>query len=419
MRSQPATLTHLLRGLNFSFSSTSGSWLFFRDGFGAAPPSVGIPGGEPPSFPGAQPLCQYPPRVRGAFGGSIGWTGGSLVQPNLQIQPSREETGCAATSRGLYWLRMQPNQFGATGAVTGALHRWGATGRERLPGEVTVTRMATVMATGVSLDLSEEWQDEDFPGPLPEGCPGAGGAPRRMRRRLPALERTESAERSPDASIDLDLDALETPSGSDGFEWEEELPHPWGFTEGVGSRRVLDTEDEQPEENMDLSAVEPYSRVLSHGGYHGEGFGAILLFAACHLPDSGIPRYGYVMENLLRYIVGTLERTVADRYILVCLSGAAARGQIPSFGWMKRCYRAMDRRLQKSLQAVIIVHPTWYIRALVTLSRPFLSPTFSGKIRFAASLRELSQLIPLEPAHIPEPVRRLEPSWDGSRDGMR
>ncbi|XP_074931360.1 bcl-2/adenovirus E1B 19 kDa-interacting protein 2-like protein isoform X3 [Phalacrocorax aristotelis] len=279
--------------------------------------------------------------------------------------------------------------------------------------------MATVMATSDGLDLHEEWQDEDFPRPLPEGCPGAGGAPRRMRRRLPVLERTESTERSPDTSIDLNLDMLETPSGSDGFEWEEELPHAWGFTEGAGGRRVPDTEDEWLEESVDLSAVEPYSRVLSHGGYHGEGFGSVLLFAACHLPDSSIPRYGYVMENLLRYITGTLERTVADRYVLVCLSGAAARAQIPSFGWMKRCYRAMDRRLRKSLQAVIIVHPTWYIKALVTLSRPFLSPTFSGKVRFAASLRELSRLVPVEPAHVPEPVRRLEPSWESSRDMTR
>ncbi|XP_075593217.1 bcl-2/adenovirus E1B 19 kDa-interacting protein 2-like protein isoform X1 [Balearica regulorum gibbericeps] len=376
--------------------------------------------------------------------------GVGALQPNPQIWPSREETGCAAMSRGLCRLRMRPNQFGgATSAVTRARRRWGATGRERLPGEATVTRMAAVTAAGDGLDLSEEWQDEDFPRPLPEGCPGAGGAPRRMRRRLPAPERTESAERSPDTSIDIDLDALETPSGSDGFEWEgetragwghgvggtpgssprprcranrlpaEELPHAWGFAEGAGSRRAPGTEDERPEESVDLSAVEPYSRVLSHGGYHGEGFGAILLFAACHLPDSSIPRYSYVMENLLRYIVGTLERTVADRYVLVCLSGAAAWGQIPSFGWLKRCYQAMDRRLRKSLQAVIIVHPTWYIKALVTLSRPFLSPTFSSKVRFAPSLRELSRLIPLEPAHVPEPVRRLEPSWDGSRDVTR
>ncbi|KAM9624146.1 LOW QUALITY PROTEIN: bcl-2/adenovirus E1B 19 kDa-interacting protein 2-like protein [Morphnus guianensis] len=427
MRSQAGTVTHVVQGLNFPFSSTFGSRLFFRDGSCDALLTLGAehgprphrryPGGQTPSFPGVQTPLPILPRVRGAFWGSVAWMGGGGSMPNPQIQPSREETGCATTSPGLCRL-MRPNQFGAISAITGALHWWGAT-EERLPGEVTGTRMAVVMATGDSLDLSEEWQDEDFPGPLPEGCLGAGSAPRHMRRRLPALEWTESTERSPDASIDIDLDALETPSGSDGFEWEEELLHTWSFAKGAGSQRVPDTEDKQPVESVDLSAVEPYSGVLSHGRYHGEGFGAMLLFAACHLPDSSIPRYSYVMENLLRYIVGTLERTVADRYILVCLSGAAARGQIPSFGWMKRCYQAMDRWLRKSLQAVIIVHPTWYIKALVMLSRPFLSPTFSGKVRFAASLRELSQLVPLELAHVPEPVRQLEPSWDGSRDVIR
>ncbi|KAM6039559.1 bcl-2/adenovirus E1B 19 kDa-interacting protein 2-like protein isoform 2-T3 [Chlamydotis macqueenii] len=72
-------------------------------------------------------------------------------------------------------------------------------------------------------------------------------------------------------------------------------------------------------------------------GYRSEGFGTNLLFAAFHLPDSSsILRYSDMMENLLRYIVHTLERTAADRYVPVCLSGAATRGQIPSFGWVKR-----------------------------------------------------------------------------------
>ncbi|XP_025967329.2 bcl-2/adenovirus E1B 19 kDa-interacting protein 2-like protein isoform X3 [Dromaius novaehollandiae] len=308
--------------------------------------------------------------------------------------------------------------------------------------------MAAVMGTaGVqALELSEEWQDEDFPGPLPEEA--AQGPPRPMRRRLPApelslaLERPEDAERSPDASLDLDLDALETPSGSepegpDASDWEDERDLAEGLRP-AGPWRVLDLEDEggrrwrlflgeRLEQKVDLSAVEPYTRVLSHGGYHDEDLSAILLFAACHLPDSSIPQYDYVMEQLLRYIAGTLEVTAAERYVLVCLSGAAARGQIPPFGWMKQCYRAVERRLRKSLQAVVIVHPSWYIKALVTLSRPFLrasapispSPTFSGKVRFAASLRELSRLVPLEPALVPEPVRRLEPSWDGRRDVPR
>lgn len=63
------------------------------------------------------------------------------------------------------------------------------------------------------------------------------------------------------------------------------------------------------------------------------------------LPTHPVPQFPQAdrRHRPSRYIVGTLERMVADRYVLVCLSGAAARGQIPSFSWMKRCYRAMDR----------------------------------------------------------------------------
>uniref|UniRef100_A0A663DQ50 BCL2 interacting protein like n=1 Tax=Aquila chrysaetos chrysaetos TaxID=223781 RepID=A0A663DQ50_AQUCH len=198
--------------------------------------------------------------------------------------------------------------------------------------------------------------------PVPSLEPFTGGEPQ--------------SERGSPESVDIDLDALETPSGSDGFEWEGETRLGWrgggppgtssqrrGWVPGVGLLGLLP-------EPAGFSGGDDrcwLCHPLLWPGYHGEGFGAILLFAACHLPDSSIPRYGYVMENLLRYIVGTLERTVADHYVLVCLSGAAARGQIPSFGWMKRCYQAMDRRLRNSLQAVIIVHPTWYVKGC---SRP-------------------------------------------------
>lgn len=33
-------------------------------------------------------------------------------------------------------------------------------------------------------------------------------------------------------------------------------------------------------------------------GYYGEGLNAIIVFAACFLPDSGAPDYHYIMENL-------------------------------------------------------------------------------------------------------------------------
>uniref|UniRef100_A0A8C4YFP8 Bcl-2/adenovirus E1B 19 kDa-interacting protein 2-like protein n=1 Tax=Gopherus evgoodei TaxID=1825980 RepID=A0A8C4YFP8_9SAUR len=254
---------------------------------------------------------------------------------------------------------------------------------------------------------------------------------RHMKKRLPApdlslsLDRAEGSVQSgdypectPDGSLDINVDELETPSESellDGpesghdFEWEggaRERMRLWlGIRAGEGSVgaglwRIFLTDER--EQKVDLSVVEPYKRVISHGGYYGEGLNAIILFASCYLPHSSIPDYQYVMEHLFRYIIGTLEVMVAESYILVCLNGATLRSQIPSFGWIKQCYQTIDRRLRKNLKAMIIVHPTWYIKALMVVFRPFLSSKFGRKVQFVDSLWELSQQIPLEQVHIPD-----------------
>lgn len=36
----------------------------------------------------------------------------------------------------------------------------------------------------------------------------------------------------------------------------------------------------------------------SFPGYYGEGLNAIIVFAACYLPDSNLADYHYIMENL-------------------------------------------------------------------------------------------------------------------------
>ncbi|XP_067425511.1 bcl-2/adenovirus E1B 19 kDa-interacting protein 2-like protein [Emydura macquarii macquarii] len=313
------------------------------------------------------------------------------------------------------------------------------------------------------MELKEEWQDEEFPGPLPEevseeDLEDSGGEPtpalapntlelcgkRHMKKRLPApdfslsLNRAEGsvlsgdfAERTPDGSLDINVDELETPSeselldgpdGSQDFEWEDDLPRARRvdsslLEEKLSEGRVVDVEDkdgrkwrifltDEREQKVDLSVVEPYKRVISHGGYYGEGLNAIIVFASCYLPHSSVPEYQYVMEHLFRYIIGTLELMVAENYILVCLNGATARSQVPSFGWIKQCYQTIDRRLRKNLKAMIIVHPTWYVKALMAVIRPFLSSKFGRKVQFMDSLWELSQQIPLEQVHVPDCIRQ-------------
>ncbi|KAJ7307222.1 hypothetical protein JRQ81_009215 [Phrynocephalus forsythii] len=314
------------------------------------------------------------------------------------------------------------------------------------------------------MELKEEWQDDGFPRPLPEEISGedlegssselSPVAPstlelcgrRPMKKRLPApdlsegsLKSEEFKEGTPDGSLDIDVDALETPSESElqegsenghEFEWEDDFPRAQrvdgNWLEKFGTGRVMDTKDQEGrmwrifltderEQKVDLGAVGPYKRVISHGGYYGEGLNAIIMFASCYLPDSSIQNYPYVMENLFRYIIGTLELMVAENYLLVCLNGATPRGQIPSFAWIKQCYQTIDRRLRKNLKTLIIVHPTWYTRVLMALFRPFISSKFSRKVQFVDSLHELSQWIPVDQVHIPDCVRQLDLSRSRNR----
>ncbi|XP_036128704.1 bcl-2/adenovirus E1B 19 kDa-interacting protein 2-like protein isoform X1 [Molossus molossus] len=319
------------------------------------------------------------------------------------------------------------------------------------------------------LELEEEWQDEDFHRLLSEEANSSedpedpkrdsqAGTPstlalcgqRPMRKRLSAPELqldltkpgdkgaspTYSVPSSPAGSSDLDIDELETPSDSEKldsgheFEWEDELPQAEGLgaseaAERLGQGCVWDVAGEdghrwrvfrtgQREQQVDMTVIEPYKKVLSHGGYHGDGLNAVILFASCYLPRSSIPNYTYVMEHLFRYMVGTLELLVAENYLLVHLSGGTSRAQVPPLSWIRQCYRTLDRRLRKNLRALVVVHATWYVKAFLALLRPFISSKFTRKIRFLNSLRELAQLISLDQVHIPEAVRRLDQDLHGS-----
>ncbi|XP_043241188.1 uncharacterized protein LOC122391398 isoform X2 [Amphibalanus amphitrite] len=163
------------------------------------------------------------------------------------------------------------------------------------------------------------------------------------------------------------------------------------------------------ERRIDMKVIEPYKKVLSHGGYLGlEGDQAIIVFSACYLPDRSRRDYSYVMDNLFLYVLTTLDSLIAEDYILIYLHGATQRSCMPSFGWLKRCYQMVDRRLRKNLKGLYLVHPTFWVKTIVALTRPFISSKFSRKLRFVASLMELSQLLPMDHVCIPDRVKQYD-----------
>ncbi|KAK5873413.1 hypothetical protein PBY51_018456 [Eleginops maclovinus] len=332
------------------------------------------------------------------------------------------------------------------------------------------------------MELREEWQDDGFPRPLPEDCgspeeleiaagveqrpapptsltlSGAAGGGAKKRLVAPTLSLTLGRRGSQDpssdgfsaaalsnaddtTSLDINLEALETPSGSetgtlpDGvyeLEWEDDLPcmartrpgavggaearSPVEQTEGLMELDQVDQRGRRwrrfnvsgHEYQVNMSVLEPYLQVLSHGGYYGDDMNAVILFTSCYLPENTVEDYDYVMDNLFRYIVGTLDLMVSENYLLVYLCAMAPRNKLPSIKWLNQCYTSIDRRLKKDLKGLLVVHPAWYIRALLTVVKPFISEKFGRKIRFIQTLQELSESVPTERLQIPDAVRQYD-----------
>uniref|UniRef100_A0A8C3PAE4 Protein prune homolog 2 n=2 Tax=Chrysemys picta bellii TaxID=8478 RepID=A0A8C3PAE4_CHRPI len=260
-----------------------------------------------------------------------------------------------------------------------------------------------------------------------------GSHPRRIKLTAPninlSLDRSEGSVLSDDNldtpdEIDINVDDLDTPDEADSFEYtgnEDQAAVTDVFQEESESIPEYTAEEErqdnrlwrtvvigEQEQRIDMKVIEPYKKVISHGGYYGDGLNAIIVFAACFLPDSSRADYNYVMENLFLYVISTLELMVAEDYMIVYLNGATPRRKMPGFGWMKKCYQMIDRRLRKNLKSFIIVHPSWFIRTILAVTRPFISSKFSSKIQYVGTLAELSDLIPMEYVHIPESIVKYD-----------
>uniref|UniRef100_A0A8C5KE38 Protein prune homolog 2 n=1 Tax=Jaculus jaculus TaxID=51337 RepID=A0A8C5KE38_JACJA len=259
-----------------------------------------------------------------------------------------------------------------------------------------------------------------------------GSNPRRIKLTAPninlSLDQSEGSVLSDDNldspdEIDINVDELDTPEEADSFEYPghedpvdnkdsgqelESIPEYTAEEEREDNRLWRTVVIGEQEQRIDMKVIEPYRRVISHGGYYGDGLNAIIVFAACFLPDSSRADYHYVMENLFLYVISTLELMVAEDYMIVYLNGATPRRKMPGLGWMKKCYQMIDRRLRKNLKSFIIVHPSWFIRTILAVTRPFISSKFSSKIKYVSSLSELSGLIPMDCIHIPESIINVE-----------
>ncbi|KAM6985435.1 protein prune homolog 2 isoform 1-T1 [Aplochiton taeniatus] len=273
---------------------------------------------------------------------------------------------------------------------------------------------------------------EGRPAP-PTSLPLQGGPTQRKKLSAPpislSLDQSEDDLLETPDDLDINVDDLDTPDEGDYLDYTD---HEMDWEDPPAANRSAAREPCEPiptcsaeeerqdaklwrtvvigeqEHRINMKSIEPYQRVVSHGGYYGNGVNAIIVFAACFLPDSDREDYHEVMENLFLYVISTLELMVAEDYMIVYLNGATPHRRMPGLGWLKKCYQMIDRRLRKNLKSFIIVHPSWFIRTILAITRPFISTKFSNKIKYVNSLAELQEIIPMEYVHIPECIIRVD-----------
>ncbi|XP_041667710.1 protein prune homolog 2 isoform X2 [Cheilinus undulatus] len=267
----------------------------------------------------------------------------------------------------------------------------------------------------------------------PTSLPLQGGATQRKKLSAPrislSLDQSEDDLGETPDDLDINVDDLDTPDEGDyldytdhEMDWEDpNAANRSGICEPYNQIPTYSAEEErqdgklwrtvvigEQEHRINMKIIEPYMRVISHGGYYGNGVNAIIVFAACFLPDSDREDYHEIMENLFLYVISTLELMVAEDYMIVYLNGATPHRRMPGLGWLKKCYQMIDRRLRKNLKSFIILHPSWFIRTVLAITKPFISAKFSSKIKYVSSLDELQELIPMESIQIPECIVRLD-----------
>lgn len=196
------------------------------------------------------------------------------------------------------------------------------------------------------------------------------------------------------------------------------------------------------------------------------------------MPESNQPNYRYIMDNLFKWVFLSASLTLWSHHFSsgangifvpqVCHRhpGAAGgrelhdrlfeRGHVPEEDADCQLAAKMlpaDRpqvsrcgdhdvsqllspwilhRLRKNLKSLIIVHPSWFIRTLLALTKPFIrsevalttkqrswdglpdsdpcssfhSSKFSQKIQYVYSLADLAELVPMEYVSIPDCIKQ-------------
>ncbi|XP_063043989.1 rho GTPase-activating protein 1 isoform X2 [Engraulis encrasicolus] len=164
-----------------------------------------------------------------------------------------------------------------------------------------------------------------------------------------------------------------------------------------------ETDIKQLGQGSHLAWDDPYYDIARHQIVEVAGddnFGRkVIVFNACRMP----PHHQLDHQKLLMYLKHTLDQYVESDYTLIYFHHGLTGENKPSLSWLRDAYREFDRKYKKNIKALVIVHPTMFIRTLLILFKPLIR--YDDKIR--QNLKPSAQVLKSPPRSPPTPYQQF------------
>lgn len=185
------------------------------------------------------------------------------------------------------------------------------------------------------------------------------------------------------------------------------------FENELGGLNTSDFGEVEEDEDGLMGSIAEYG-IVECGG--DDRFGRkIITCSACRLPDEEAIRnsefrsLAHFYDCLFAYIRRTFDQYVEMDYVIIYFHHGLNSLNRPSYGWLMRAYRHIDRKYKKNLKALYIVHPTIWIQLLWPVLRSIISSKFSSKAVYIDRLGQLADYVYLENLNIPPEVTNIDP----------
>eukprot|EP01103_Thecamoeba_quadrilineata_P012785 TRINITY_DN3383_c0_g1_i1.p1 TRINITY_DN3383_c0_g1~~TRINITY_DN3383_c0_g1_i1.p1 ORF type:complete len:477 (+),score=79.39 TRINITY_DN3383_c0_g1_i1:168-1598(+) len=109
-------------------------------------------------------------------------------------------------------------------------------------------------------------------------------------------------------------------------------------------------------------------------------------------------------SHLLLFFINVLDKIVENEYILIFVNSKVTTENKPTFSWLQKVYHIFNRKYKKNLKALYMIYPTFWIKLIFRLFKPFISSKFWKKLVYIEEINELFKYIDKKMMDLPEEV---------------